>query len=68
MHAMKEMQTKIVKDELSSNKIIKGIHAIVTSLIPKNINMYILKLKIHMQSLIGSAFGIQLKSLEANKE
>ena len=39
----------------------------MTTLAPKSFQMTLLKMKIHMQTLIGNVFGFQFKGLEASK-
>lgn len=41
---------------------------VVKEVIPKTVKSFVLKLKINMQMLIGNAFGMRFKSLDANLE
>ena len=56
-----------MQQEMQKSPAIKIVKHVVTTLAPKTFQMQLLKMKIHMQTLIGNVFGFQFKSLEANK-
>ena len=58
---------KIFHQEAMQSPAIKILKHALTSLAPKSFQMTMLKMKIHMQTLIGNVFGFSFKSLEANK-
>ena len=60
-------QTRIVQEEILKSPALKIVKHVATTVIPKTFQMQLLKLKIHMQTLIGNVFGFQFRSLEANK-
>ena len=41
---------------------------IVTEVMPTTVKSYILRAKIHMQTLLGNVFGLRFASLEADCE
>lgn len=41
---------------------------VVTEVMPKTVKTFILKAKIHMQTLLGNVFGLRFASLEADCE
>ena len=52
---------------MQKSPALKIVKHVVTTLAPKTFQMTLLKMKIHMQTLIGNVFGLKFKSLEANK-
>lgn len=46
---------------------VKIVKHVMTNLVPKGFQMHMLKLKIHMQTLIGNVFGFEFKSLGVNQ-
>jgi len=47
---------------------VNAIVNVVTEYIPKTVKTMILKLKIHMQMLVGNTFGIKMRGLDENKQ
>ena len=58
--------SRYLKREIDGSPAIKILKHVVTSVAPKTFSMTILKMKIHMQTLIGNFFGVRFASLEAN--
>ena len=59
---------KIYQTEIQQTTAFKVVKHVITSIVPKNLPMKILKLKIHMQSLIGNTFGFTFSGLEGNRQ
>ena len=53
--------------EMASSPAFKIVKHAVTTIVPKTFQMTLLKMKIHMQTLIGNVFGFQFRGLEATK-
>jgi hypothetical protein len=68
MAELKRMHEKAQKNAPAIIKVVETMKTVVSTFIPKNLGMHLLKLKIHVQSLIGNTFGIHFKGLEASKE
>lgn len=64
---MKRVQQQIYKTELAKNTVVQAIVNVVTEYIPKTVRSMVLKLTIHMQTLVDNTFGIKLRGLEENK-
>lgn len=65
--AVSRSQTRMMQQEMQKSPAIKIVKHVVTTLAPKTFQMQLLKMKIHMQTLIGNVFGFQFKTLEANQ-
>jgi hypothetical protein len=65
---LQRIQSQAIKKDFQSSKVVQTMYDVVSSLIPKSLPMQMLKLKIHLQTLIGNTLGIQFRGLEASKE
>ena len=63
---MKKVQQTVLAGELQKSKVLRAVVNVVTEVMPKTLKTTILKIKIHMQTLIGNVFGIRFPSLQAN--
>jgi hypothetical protein len=62
------MQQQALKHDLGNNKVVSAMKTVLGTLIPSSLPMQLLKIKIQVQTLIGSTFNIHFKGLEASKE
>ena len=63
---MKRVQKTALAAELKRSRVLGAMVNVVTEVMPKTLKTTMLKIKIHMQTLIGNVFGIRFHSLEAN--
>lgn len=63
---MKKVQQTVIAAELQKSKVVRAMLNVVTEVMPKTLKTTMLKIKIHMQTLIGNVFGIRFHSLQAN--
>ena len=59
---------KTYQAEVKKATAFKVLKHAVQSVMPKNLGMTLLKMKIHMQTLIGNTFGIKFSGLEESKK
>ena len=65
---MRRLQSAIYANELAKSRVVNAVKSAVSALAPKSLSLHMLKLKIHMQTLIGNTFGIKFKGLEESKK
>lgn len=59
-------QGRAIEEQMEKSPMLKIVRHAITTIAPKSLTMNLLKMKIHMQTLIGNVFGFQFKALEAN--
>ena len=65
---MRRLQSAIYANELAKSRVVNAVKSAVSALAPKSLGLHLLKLKIHMQTLIGNTFGIKFRGLEESKK
>ena len=61
-----KIQGRMIQQEVQKSPVVKIVKHVVTKMAPKSFTRTLLKMKIHMQTLIGNVFGFRFQGLEAN--